>query len=502
MNAPYGPRRAIPSDLSEVPDDEIRQIVGSWTYRGTIVSFDDVIGHPAQVASLRRLAAVLHLSSSDPQRLARMGIRTGGRGAILSGPPGTGKTYAARALASAAGPDRAIYVFPSGEATAELIDRAYSVLNDQPPCVVLIDEADRLIAQDWAGGDAALRAALLGVLDGLDRPGTGPMTIAITSLPLSRVQEAMLRPSRLSPGLEFGLPTRADRRVMWAREIARRPAADGIDVDVLAEKSDTWSGSEIEGGVEEASVRAVVGIMDGSSTSSEYAVNPMAEDSLTMDGLLDVVASRFRHVDPGVELPPDYVVGVHEAGHAIAQAIASSPEHITEVRLYGRGHGRVSAVHGVEHLDQLEDISPGSHARLSAADVRAALVTSVAGIAAESLFFGSGTTGNGEDQANATSLARLLVDLEANYSVDSIERASGEYPVGSEIMRQERFRSIERITVDARHEADRLVGLHHVAIDHFAEALLKANDYTLTGVALHVALREALRSTAEPSDEL
>ena len=156
----------------EADDDEIVALIESWSYQGTPVPFSDVIGHTRQVDEMRRLAAVLRIAQSDPDRLARMGVRTGGRGAILLGPPGVGKTMTARAAATDSG--RRCIVLPTSLMTAELIDRTYRQLARSEPSVVIIDEADRLIGKDWVGGvDTEGRSALLAALDGIQRPGAG-----------------------------------------------------------------------------------------------------------------------------------------------------------------------------------------------------------------------------------------------------------------------------------------------------------------------------------------
>ena len=278
-------------------DGEMRDLIESWRYVGPPTAWDDIVGHERQVLRCREMVERMRRSEDDLQRL---GLRLG-RGMVISGPAGSGKTMLARALASAAGRDA--IVPPTAELTPALIGRLYAQLARMDPVVVILDEAEAIIGSSiLLTTNAGCLRAFLAALDGITRPSRGPLTMALTTLQPMMLDPGATRPGRLAPRLELSHPDAAERRVLFERAVARVPVSGNIDFERLVARTGMWTGAEITVAVEEAVSRSLI---DGT-------------DALVMDLLSEVIAERYVVEDGGTERWFDMEVSArHEAGHAI-----------------------------------------------------------------------------------------------------------------------------------------------------------------------------------------
>lgn len=469
----------IPADPSAATDQQIRALIESWAAVGDQITFADVIGHEPQVAAMQRLATLIHLSASEPERLTALGVSTGFLGAAVCGPSGSGKTMLARALCSATGDDRRVYILPTAELTPALLTRVYQVLGnpDMPPSIVIIDEAERLIARyGFQGADDELRIAFLAAIDGMAGRGRAA-TIGLTTLEPNEIHSACRRPGRLSPILSLSLPTRADRRRMWALELGRRPIGE-VDVDHLAEITEGgWSGSEIAGAVEGAAVLAACS----------------GRSAIEADDLSSIITSRFLEEDRAAKLPAVYADAAHEAGHATWAAIENTLEAVIDVRLMSRGEGRTIALsHGSVAGDH-DTTSPAARLGVTLAGARHEAIGHWCGPAAEWAIAGEIGSGANNDRFEATKYAAMMIDMQAASSYSWHEhQVGGDCNSGSDAMRVARWRDLDSLGVELRGEAERWVAAHTGAIRHFAGSLFAAPDHHLAGADLHQALRSAL----------
>ena len=192
---------ALPHRIDpDIDDQEMVALIESWRSRAPATVWDAIVGHRNQI---RRCQELVEALSRDPADLERLHIRIG-RGLVITGPSGSGKTLVARALATAIGRD--VIVPPTPELTTSTIARMYAQLARIEPVVVILDEAETLIARNYMGESDQTRALCV-ALDGIDRPQRGPVTLALTTAGFHELSPTATRPGRLAPRLDLSLPT-------------------------------------------------------------------------------------------------------------------------------------------------------------------------------------------------------------------------------------------------------------------------------------------------------
>jgi ATP-dependent Zn protease len=452
--APRLPHLNRPGD----DDQELRELIDSWRYTGTPASWDDIVGHARQVLRCREMVERMRRTEDE---LGRLGLRLG-RGMVISGPAGSGKTLLARAMASAAG--RGVIVPPTAELTPALISRLYAQLARMEPVVVILDEAEAIIGGTaFPTTDGGCLRALLAALDGMARPSRGPLTIALTTLPHFMLDAGATRAGRLAPRLELSHPDPAERRLLFERAIARVPVSGGIDVERLVARAGGWTGAEITVAVEEAVGRSLI---DGT-------------DALTMNVLLEVIAERYVVEDGGDERWCDPEASArHEAGHAIYGHLAW-PGRVAAVELKRTGgETRLNDEKAVEH---------------TASGLRSLAGYKLAGMAADFLLGGASemTSGADTDRAQATQLLRVLHSINSPFEPQVLE-GSRDFPRGSERTRAAIAADVERESARLYAEVIRDLAPRIGAIKRLAELILAAPGRALSGAELALALQTAM----------
>jgi SpoVK/Ycf46/Vps4 family AAA+-type ATPase len=396
----------------------------------------------------------------DPADLERLGLKLG-RGIVIAGPPGSGKTLMARALASAAGRDA--IAPPVAELTPELIARLYAQLARMEPAVVILDEAEVLIGNGRHMAyqvDTSCQRALLVALDGMARPERGPLTVALTTWPEGLMDAGVTRAGRLAPRLELGPPTPEDRRTLFERAIARVPQVGDIDTEAVVVRTGGWTGAEIDIAVQEAVSRS---LLDGT-------------DALTMDLLLAVVGERYRIQDEQRTGLDPAAVARHEAGHAIYGHLVW-PGRIAYARL--NPEGGATAV-----MDEQEVVNTASGLRSMAG-------MALAGMATDWLIGGPGamTPGADTDRRTATRHLRTLYSVSMPWEPAVLE---GDGSTGGDRMRDGMSVVIEREAVALYNEVIRDLAPRLAAIRALGDAILAAPGHTLSGNELTDALAVVL----------
>jgi cell division protease FtsH len=447
-------------------------------WHGARVGWDDVVGHDAAKRELRVVAEQIRRHSAAE----RLGLTTI-KGVLLSGPPGSGKTMLAKALASAI--DRPAYVFPAGEVDAKFIREAYEALADRP-CVVIWDEADVFLRGRWgrsAPEEGRTVAAFCAALDGIDSPN-GPVTVALTAEREAALDPAAIRAGRLTTKVMLDLPRRDDRLVLWERSIARVPTRGEIDIDRAADRSAQMSGADIA-----TSVMVALGLSMSDGT-----------DALTPE-LLDEVLVRRHHVierpRPALDLRK---TAIHEAGHALFATMAFGVGAVTSVSITN-GPDDVGHTLLNERLDD-----PNA---LDRAAIRKLAGVRYGGMVAEELTRGPEGVRQGciADITAATGLLRsLFVDLGTDPALGPIDIDRVESGVqsdrGTAEMRSALWSAI-RIEAGLRiAEVRARLGEHVAGIELFADAALAARDMTLSGDQLTAALAEALGAAMPMTSDL
>lgn len=445
-------------------DDQVSlaERIAGWRTGGPPVAWDDVIGHAAAKRELRVVTEQIRRHSVAE----RLGL-TMVKGVVIFGPPGSGKTMLAKALAAAV--ERPVYVIPAAEVDAELVRRVYEQLAAER-CVIVWDEADILLRKRDSGhalDDGRIAAAFCSALDGVT-PISGPVTVALTAESEWYLDRSALRAGRLTTKITLRPPRRAERLVMWQRYAAAVPVVGELDLEEAADRSGGMTGADIEAAV---MVALGLSLVDG--------VDALAQPYLT-EALL-----RQHHVEERPKPTVDQLrrTAVHEAGHTLWATLywGSAAVASVSIREAFDSTGRTSL------SDELEDDN-----RSSRADMWGKVAMGFAGLVAEELVYGHDEVnagGGATDIGRATMVVRrLLGDLAGSpelgpVSVDTIE-GGVDSDRGSERMRAELWEL-------ASAECRRIKGVVETAmvsnlssVEAIADRLVDAPDQTLSGPVL------------------
>ena len=256
------------------------------------VAWDEVGGLEA---AKREIVRAVYWPLEHPERFEQAGIEPPS-GVLLYGPPGTGKTLLARAVASLSdanfipvnGPELLDkYVGESERAVRNL----FATARENAPSIVFFDEVDAISPKrqgDDTGAGERVVSQLLTELDGLE-PLTDVAVVAATNRP-DAIDEALLRPGRIEKAVETPLPDRAARREILGIHIEGTPTTAGVDLDILADRTDGYSGGDLAALVREAAMIAIEDGIVGEGTSGGVAVNAdhferaLAETAPSADG--------------------------------------------------------------------------------------------------------------------------------------------------------------------------------------------------------------------------
>jgi cell division protease FtsH len=351
--------------------------------------FTDVAGYPAVKTEISEVVDYLR----DPGRYHRAGAR-GPRGVLMAGPPGTGKTLLARAVAGEASVP---FFSVSGSGFVEMfvgvgaarVRDLFEQARTRGPAIVFIDEIDALGARRDAGGYAGSDEReqtlnqLLAEMDGFEESG-GVVVLAATNRP-DALDPALRRPGRFDREVVVPLPGRAERAAILAAHARGKTLGADADLDQVAAATPGFSGADLAGLVNEATVTAV---RDGrtSLTAADFAA------------ARDRVLLGTRHPSP---LTPGELatVAVHEAGHALVATLSPHADPVS--RVTGLGAGQALG---------LTETLPADDRRLYGESYLAdTLAVRLGGRAAERLVCGEASTGAADDLASATTLATQMV---------------------------------------------------------------------------------------------
>lgn len=355
------------------------------------IKFDDVEGVDEAEESLQEIVDYLH----DPQKYRDIGA-TMPKGVLLVGPPGTGKTMLAKAVAGEA--EVPFFSISGSEFVEMFVGMGASKVRDlfqqakeKAPCIVFIDEIDA-IGQKRNGGKIGgndereqTLNQLLTEMDGFESSG-GVVILAATNRPES-LDPALVRPGRFDRRVPVELPDLKGREAILRVHAKKIKCAPNIDFGRIARMASGASGAELANIVNEAALRAV---RDGRTEASEA----------DMEASIEVVIAGYEKKNAILTDKEKSIVAYHEIGHALVAAMQDHSAPVQKITIVPRTSGA---------LGYTMQVDEGNHYLMNKQEIENKIATYTAGRAAEAIVFGNVTTGASNDIEQATRLARSMI---------------------------------------------------------------------------------------------
>ena len=355
------------------------------------ISFDDVAGEDEAKESLQEIVTYL----KDPSQYVEIGAKMP-KGILLVGPPGTGKTMLAKAVAgesnvpffSISGSEFVeMFVGMGASKVRDLFDQA----KEKAPCIVFIDEIDAIgqkrSSANFSGNDEREQTLnqLLTEMDGFES-NTGVIILAATNRP-ETLDPALLRPGRFDRRIPVELPDLKGREEILKVHAKKIRLADNVNLHTIARMASGASGAELANIINEAALRAV-------RAGRKVANQEDLEESV------EVVIAGYRKKNAVLTDREKCTVAYHEIGHALVAALQSNSTPVQKITIIPRTSGALGYTLQVDEHDKF---------LLSKEELMARICTLTAGRAAEEIEFGVITTGASNDIQQATKLARAMI---------------------------------------------------------------------------------------------
>ena len=376
------------------------------------IKFDDVAGEDEAKENLTEVVNYLH----DPSKYQEIGASMP-KGILLVGPPGTGKTMLAKAVAGEA---NVPFFSMSGSEFVEMfvgmgaskVRDLFKQAKEKAPCIVFIDEIDA-IGQKRSGGQYGgndereqTLNQLLTEMDGFEG-NTGVIILAATNRPES-LDPALTRPGRFDRRVPVELPDLKGREAILKVHAKKIKVAEDVDFNRIARMASGASGAELANIVNEAALRAV---RDG----RRYATQADLEESI------EVVIAGYQKKNAIMTDHEKRIVAYHEIGHALVAAKQTNSAPVQKITIVPRTSGALGYTMQVEE---------GNHYLMSKAEIENKIATYTGGRAAEEVVFGSVTTGASNDIEQATKLARAMITrygMSQDFDMVAMETVTNQY---------------------------------------------------------------------------
>ena len=375
------------------------------------IKFSDVAGEDEAKESLTEIVQYLH----DPAQYREIGARMP-KGILLVGPPGTGKTMLAKAVAgeanvpffSMSGSEFVeMFVGMGASKVRDLFDQA----KQKAPCIVFIDEIDAIGKKrdgQFGGNDEREQTLtqLLTEMDGFE-DNTGVIILAATNRP-EALDPALLRPGRFDRRVPVELPDLKGREEILkvhARKVRLEP---NVDFNKIARMASGASGAELANIVNESALRAV---RDGRKTATQADL----EESI------EVVIAGYQKKNAILTDKEKCIVAYHEIGHALVAALQSHSAPVQKITIIPRTSGA---------LGYTMQVDEGEHYLMSRDEIVNKIATLTGGRAAEQVAFNSITTGASNDIEQATKLARAMITrygMNDDFGMVAMETVTNQY---------------------------------------------------------------------------
>ena len=376
------------------------------------IKFDDVAGEDEAKENLQEVVNYLH----DPSKYKEIGASMP-KGILLVGPPGTGKTMLAKAVA---GESQVPFFSISGSEFVEMfvgmgaskVRDLFSQAKEKAPCIVFIDEIDA-IGQKRSGGQYGgndereqTLNQLLTEMDGFDS-SNGVIILAATNRPES-LDPALTRPGRFDRRVPVELPDLLGREAILKVHAKKIKIAEDVDFNKVARMASGASGAELANIVNEAALRAV---RDG----RRFATQADLEESI------EVVIAGYQKKNAIMTDHEKKIVSYHEIGHALVAALQSHSAPVQKITIVPRTSGALGYTMQVEE---------GNHYLMTQEEMENKIATLTGGRAAEETVFGSITTGASNDIEQATKLARAMITrygMSKDFDMVALEAVTNQY---------------------------------------------------------------------------
>ena len=433
------------------------------------IRFSDVAGEDEAKENLAEIVDYLH----NPKKYSDVGASMP-KGVLLVGPPGTGKTMLAKAVAGEAGVP---FFSMSGSEFVEMfvgmgaskVRDLFAQAKEKAPCIVFIDEIDAIGKKrdgQFGGNDEREQTLnqLLTEMDGFEG-NNGVIILAATNRPES-LDPALTRPGRFDRRVPVELPDLAGREAILKVHAKKIKTAPNVDFHTIARMASGTSGAELANIINEAALRAV---------RSGRSVVEQAD----LEESIEVVIAGYQKKNAIMTDAEKKVVAYHEIGHALVAAMQTDSAPVQKITIIPRTSGALGYTMQVEQNDKV---------LMTKEELENKLATLTGGRAAEELVFGQITTGASNDIEQATKIARAMITrygMTDEFDMVAMETVNNQYLGGdatlacSADMQKEIDKKVIE-TIKAQHEkARRLLADNRKNLDELASYLYEKE--TITG---------------------
>ena len=376
------------------------------------IRFADVAGEDEAKEGLQEVVEYLH----NPSKYKEIGAKMP-KGILLVGPPGTGKTMLAKAVA---GESNVPFFSISGSEFVEMfvgmgaakVRDLFKQAKEKAPCIVFIDEIDAIGQKRGAtsiGGNDEREQTLNQLLTEMDgfEENTGVIILAATNRPES-LDPALTRPGRFDRQVPVVLPDLQGRVEILKVHAAKIKTAPNIDYDKVARMASGASGAELANIVNEAALRAV----------RDHRKVATQED---MEESIEVVIAGYQKKHAILTDKEKCVVAYHEIGHALVAAMQTHSAPVQKITIIPRTSGALGYTMQVEE---------GNHYLMSKEEMENQIATLTGGRAAEEVVFHTSTSGASNDIEKATRLARAMITrfgMSDEFGMVAMETVTNQY---------------------------------------------------------------------------
>lgn len=382
-----------------------------YVKNGEGIKFADVAGEDEAKDSLKEIVDYLH----DPEKYKEIGASMP-KGILLVGPPGTGKTMLAKAVAGEA---NVPFFSMSGSEFVEMfvgmgaskVRDLFKQAKEKAPCIVFIDEIDAIGKKrdgQLGGNDEREQTLnqLLTEMDGFE-DNSGVVLLAATNRP-EALDPALTRPGRFDRRVPVELPDLNGREAILKVHAKKIKIADDVDFSQVARMASGASGAELANIVNEAALRAV-------RDERQLVTQADLEESI------EVVIAGYQKKNAILTEKEKWTVAYHEIGHALVAAMQTDSAPVQKITIIPRTSGALGYTMQVEE---------GNHYLMTKEEIENKIATYTGGRAAEETIFGTVSTGASNDIEQATKLARAMITrygMSDNFDMVAMETVTNQY---------------------------------------------------------------------------